>query len=463
MTTYNHIAGEEKDDFHDNNKIITINNSINVTNPPQRINTKALNGLRGIIAFHIMVHHSFEFSKFKQNLLGSVQMPLFFLISGFILALNDGKILYSLTKCCTELQKYTETHKNENKFNGRNFYQRRIARTIPIYYLTSFAAIPLVFIGYSTFITPGLFVYITIILTIFTVPVWFGPFFFNPTAWFVSTIWFFYWVFPSLLPKLQRYSISKKQHWILYYYILQFIIGACIYIGLLFVPVFNDFAFNIATMWPPSRLPIFIMGILAGLLRNENITIKASQSDFTEDNWSRKCNFLGIMTNLILIPCVVIDRLTNNMTNFSIWLQLFIAWWQLQFIYALTMDNGISLISKILSSKMMLQLGRISYSLYLTHFPIMGYICWYLYGTQSQPICEWDSSDECNHKWNIYYDNKLIPIWAIPIHMCLSFIVAIILNRLFEEPMRNWLRPKKIETKSSVNGEIESEIYGTMK
>eukprot|EP01083_Nonionella_stella_P250748 865930_1 len=152
MTTYNHIAGEEKDDFHDNNKIITINNSINVTNPPQRINTKALNGLRGIIAFHIMVHHSFEFSKFKQNLLGSVQMPLFFLISGFILALNDGKILYSLTKCCTELQKYTETHKNENKFNGRNFYKRRIARTIPIYYLTSFAAIPLVFIGYSTFI-----------------------------------------------------------------------------------------------------------------------------------------------------------------------------------------------------------------------------------------------------------------------------------------------------------------------
>eukprot|EP01084_Bolivina_argentea_P240970 404648_1 len=162
-----------------------------------------------------------------------------------------------------------------------HFYQRRIARTIPLYYFTSFAAIPLVFTGYSTFISPGIFLYISIVLTIFFVPSWFGPFLLNPPSWFVSTIWLFYWVFPSLLPKLQRYTNRAKQSWIVFHYCLQLLIGLTVYIALQFVPFLSGFAFNLATMWPPTRLPLFIMGILAGLLRNEGVPIRQSQTNFS--------------------------------------------------------------------------------------------------------------------------------------------------------------------------------------
>ena len=49
--------------------------------------------------------------------------------------------------------------------------------------------------------------YISILTTLTITGSWFGPFLLNLPSWFVSTIWFFYWIFPSLLPKLQKYSI----------------------------------------------------------------------------------------------------------------------------------------------------------------------------------------------------------------------------------------------------------------
>ena len=452
MTTFQQI--QDEDDFDiDIDQLITskptpsspINESNNDKHSTSnKIDTNALNGLRGVLALHIMLHHSFQFSKLQLSLLGGIQMPLFFLISGFILALNDGsKKIYSNTKCCSELKKFTSSDEAENKFNARNFYLRRIARTVPLYYLSNLIVEPLVFFGYSSLVSPGIMNYISILTTLTITGSWFGPFILNLPSWFVSTIWFFYWIFPSLIPKLQKYSVSKMKSWIIYHYIIQIITGAAIFIGFQMVPGLNDFAFNISTMWPPSRLPIFIMGILCGLLRNNGYETRNSLINYTKQDWNRYCNYLCLGLNLALIIGVIVEAVTNGVVNIELWLQLIIVWFQMEFVYSLTCCDGITY--KILTNKLCIFFGRISYSLYLIHFPIIGYICFILNGKQSMPSCSYNDIDddpECNDQWSSFLKNRLQPIWCIPIHCVMSLIIAVILNRYFEEPLRKWLRPK---------------------
>ena len=229
-----------------------------------------------------------------------------------------------------------------------------------------------------------------------------------------------------------------------------------LYIGMTHIPQLSGFAFNIATMWPPSRLPIFIMGILCGLLRNKSITTRKSLMNYTKTDWNRYCNLLWILLNIILIVGVIIERITEGKLNLELWIQLFIVWLQLEFIYGLTSCGTVGgcITYKLLSCKLMLFLGRISYSIYLIHFPIIGYICFILNGKNPMPSCSYNdinNDTQCNHLWNTFLDNRLMPVWCIPIHLTVSFVIAVILNRYFEEPMRKWLRPKKSNTAITIN------------
>ena len=56
-----------------------------------KIDSHALNGLRGLISLHVMVFHSLIYSHVGWNILGSVPMSMFILISGFLISLNDGR------------------------------------------------------------------------------------------------------------------------------------------------------------------------------------------------------------------------------------------------------------------------------------------------------------------------------------------------------------------------------------
>jgi len=108
--------------------------------------SQALVGLRGLVAFHIMVFHSVIFSKLQWDLVGSSQMPLFFLLSGFFLAYTSGKVKYSPTPCCAELCDAPEVQ-NPPRMNAKHFYRRRISRTMPLFYICNVACIPLIWSG----------------------------------------------------------------------------------------------------------------------------------------------------------------------------------------------------------------------------------------------------------------------------------------------------------------------------
>ena len=270
-----------------------------------KINTTALNGLRGFLAIYIMVFHSLVYCKWEVNILGSTVMTFFFLISGFVLGMNEGKRQYAPTKCCSEL---CTNPQDEDQFNAKHFWRRRIARTLPLFYLTNIMCIPLVFAGHA-WVWAGVVEYVAYGLTLFVVTTWLGmPVPLNGPSWFVSTMWFFYWIFPSLLPKLQKHSVHKKQKWIAVLCWIQFIGGGLLVAILIFSVPFA--AFHVGTFWPPSRLPVFIMGVFAGLLRNEGHPIWAKQETWTLQNW-RKCSDRLALLFLILTSCTTKYNITS--------------------------------------------------------------------------------------------------------------------------------------------------------
>ena len=145
---------------------------------------------------------------------------LFCAISVFVIL--TGKELYEPTKCCTELKKFDD---GKRHFDGKNYYQRRMARPLPMFYFSNLVMIPICYFSRHpewnedppTFMGNGLFntEWLFYVEMVFVCSSWFSGakgtiYRLNGPSWFVSTIWFFYWIFPSLLPRLQRIGDINK-------------------------------------------------------------------------------------------------------------------------------------------------------------------------------------------------------------------------------------------------------------
>ena len=279
-------------------------------------------------------------------------------------------------------------------------------------------------------------------LTLTATTTWFGiVLVINGPSWFVSTMTFFYWIFPSLLPRLQRYSKSAKQISIHIHFWLNIIIG----VGLFFIfySVIPDVIdpFDLATFWPVSRLPVFIMGLLGGLLRAEygSNSLSNCLRGKTVEQWQRRATWLGIWICVLFLVCGFIENLYH--VGMALWLQFVIAWWFLEFIWSLTCDDGQSIWYWLFTTKLALYLGKISYALYLIHEVIIWYIMWIVYGYNPRPDC--DGETDCDKQWDRWNDRRSMPMWCIPILYVVAIPLSILLNKFVEEPMRKWLRPQK--------------------
>ena len=110
-------------------------NGIQKTNS-DRVDKGSLNGLRGIFAFHVMVFHACMFlgggTWPKINLYANIDMPLFFLLSGFSLVLAygrtkwDGSSLACRHGSAEGASRVTDAEtpeKTSNIFNPHEFYK----------------------------------------------------------------------------------------------------------------------------------------------------------------------------------------------------------------------------------------------------------------------------------------------------------------------------------------------------
>ena len=164
----------------------------------RHIDTRALDGLRGIAALHVMVGH------FLETGCPAVEMTLFYLLSGYSLALAYG------------------ARRNEEGSFVRQtvwFYWNRFVRTAPSFYLSNIAAFLISFNTRTLLLRKVKF-----ITTLTISNSWFKPYTepyipFNGPSWTISTMTMMYLVFPVLLPLLRKLSDASlaKSLVILYY------------------------------------------------------------------------------------------------------------------------------------------------------------------------------------------------------------------------------------------------------
>ena len=130
----------------------------------ERVDMGALNGLRGIFAFHVMVFHACIFlgggTYPKLNLYANVDMPLFFLLSGFSLVLAYGRTTWDRSSLCCISDKtkkasnvsHVETlEKSPKIFNAWEFYKKRLIRILPLHYLGTILVLIVWNFGYYWF------------------------------------------------------------------------------------------------------------------------------------------------------------------------------------------------------------------------------------------------------------------------------------------------------------------------
>ena len=373
---------------------------------------KAHTGIRGLLAFYIMLFHALAFST-RWDLHGSALIPIFFLLAGYSLAIVYGKQL--------------------PRFNVKHYYRNRFARIAPVYYVTMLMALPLAVFGHGWVSPTDIgWVFAT---NLFAVQMWASlpPLSFVGPAWTISTLAFFYLVFPWLLRWHQDQSDQSLNRWITILAVLQ----AVVFFGLGFAiePADRWWAFWASHAWPISRLPVFDMGLVAGLLvlrqgcanRNSAVRILGLSID-QKRRWARRVD-LYASTFVIFVIGLSALQIVGDIDLFGSW------WIQGIFPYViLVIIVGLSVTSKeanpymkrLLSWPVFLFLGRISLSLYLVHEPIIQYIAW-----AARPDQAWSF-------------NMPMPLWGIAIVLPVSLILATLLERTIETTARNFIRVRPL-------------------
>jgi len=208
-------------------------------------------GLRGICAIYIMVFHALAA---HINTQGPSLMPLFFMLSGFVLAVVYGR---RPTTYMTLRDLYTSKPKSSHgssrsssssssplppaimdssgqpvpndqcqRFDCRSFYWNRFSRVLPTYYLGTLIEIPLVFAGYHADLRPEAFLP-SFIISIIPIAPFFGNYFGNPLdcpGWFICTLLPYYFLFPYWLSHAQRRTDHQLVRRIVMWYWVQLIL-----------------------------------------------------------------------------------------------------------------------------------------------------------------------------------------------------------------------------------------------
>ena len=68
---------------------------------------------------------------------------------------------------------------------------------------------------------------------------------------------------------------------------------------------------------------------------------------------------------------------------------------------------------------------------------------WYDIESKHFSVADMDPHTACDEEWKAYYDATLLPLWCLPILWLSSIIVAVLMNRFVEDPVRKLIRPKR--------------------
>lgn len=362
----------------------------------------SLTSFRFIAALMVFLFHVGFFTKYQTGYLG---VSFFFILSGFILAYNYYNKLINLS--ATEIKK---------------FFIARIAKVYPVHFITFLIAIPYYFfipLKHDSILY--FFQALTNMLLIHSfIP--FGNVSFNGVSWSLSDEMFFYATFPFCILFFLNYlqGILRK---------MLFILGIWIMTILLIITTFpepSNFNTWFAYFFPGVRLVEFLVGIFLGLvfIEKEKYLSKLPKIIFS---------ILEILTLTLLVVMILIAPIFIQNLRYGL---IFIPFWA-NLIFVFSFQKGF--LSKILSNKILVYLGEISFSFYMIHNLVLSYIL-FLWKPDLQE--------------------------SILIGACLgiSLVLSAIMYRFYEEPvrykMREYLNNKFVyKNKTEINS---TKVFNTL-
>lgn len=356
---------------------------------------KPLTSLRFFFAFIVFLSHldwvqtiDASFAPLYEEVLhhGYIGVSFFFILSGFILALNyKEKILHK-------------------EISLKDFWVARIARIYPLHLITLLYSIP--------FFIPELFRQPVLWITTFFshlflvqsfVPaeeVYFG---FNAISWSIANELFYYLLFPLLIIFL--YKFPKSLYLMLLFFL---IIPVCIY----FTPkIYQIFLYSIN---PLVRIADFILGILLYKIFELKI--------FT--NWFKKRTHATIVEFSTMLLLILFFSF-HNQIPFGYRPAVFYWIPMMCMIYAFAHSAGF--FSSILSRRSLVFLGEISFSFYMFHGLLMR--------TINAIVRRIDFS------FNVYAQVLLIFLAIIGVSIISYYYLELPSNKC----IRNWYRKRRTE------------------
>lgn len=338
----------------------------------------ALTGVRFLAAFYVVLFHALPWLLQKFAVPGVIRtflangylaVDLFFILSGFILA-------------------YTYHSQIEGRPNRMRFWEARIARIYPVYFLSLILALPF---------EPGLPVS-TKMAVLAMVQAWnpLRPGFagaWNYPAWSLSVEMFFYLCFPALLPWMSKRR-ERPLLWIMAFLALLCVVLRSPIQGLGILDRTSLLVKYVPL--PVLRLPEFLLGVAVGLklLRDE-------QRGGLRGNAPRL--YLALLTSLAVLCFAQGAWLSLVAVPFAV------------IIYELA--AGKSLLATVLSTRLMVLLGSASYAVYLLQFPVRS--------------------------WNRVFFTEILKKWTslgAPLTPLILVLFSVLIFYVWEEPWRKGLR-----------------------
>ena len=307
-----------------------------------------ITGLRGIAVIGVIFFH-LKLFELENGYLG---VDIFFVISGYLI--------------CQIITKEI----NQKKFSIKNFYLRRIKRLIPMVFFIILISLPI----FSIVMLPHLLEeYARSIISIL--------FFFSNFFFFLNTDYFS--SSAEFKPLLHFWSLSVEEQFYIFFPILIILIYKFFYTNIKVIFLFIFFFSLITTLsfnhsifdildnntyktyfsfyFPFSRVWEFLLGVIAALVKN----------NFKKYNFLIKNLFSIFGLFIVVLSLTLISKETKNpdIVNFIVTLGVFLI---LLFYDKRTYAN------KLLSNKILVFIGIISYSLYLWHFLFISFFKNYL-------------------------------------------------------------------------------------
>jgi peptidoglycan/LPS O-acetylase OafA/YrhL len=186
---------------------------------------------------------------------------------------------------------------------------------------------------------------------------------------------------------------------------------------------------KVVGLWPISRLPVFDMGLVAGLLvlrqrypdRDKAVSImgvKVAEKGVWPGRTDRRAAFFAAL----IIGLSVLSILGTDLWGFW-WVQGTFPYLMLQVIVGLSMAKPDEQFRtrNALNWPPFLFIGKISLALYLVHAIVIYYVKWAT--RPDQP-----------------FFFEAMPVWGILVVIPMSVTLAVLFERFFERPARSFLR-----------------------